>query len=112
MESRARSDSVVAVTNDTGSGLAPTNPWRFAGEYFDTETALFKIGERYYDPALARWTQKDPDDAGLLATGGERVQLHRRRSDQPDGSSGLFSIGVDVEVEAIQNGPPVGVPPV
>jgi RHS repeat-associated protein len=73
--------SVVAVTNDQGAVVrrhvysdpygedvsndtivtgAPSNPWRFAGEYFDSETDLYKIGERYLDPALARWTQKDP----------------------------------------------------
>jgi RHS repeat-associated protein len=73
--------SVVAVTNDAGAVVrrhvygdpygedvsndtivtgAPSNPYRFAGEYFDSETSLYKIGERYYDPALARWTQKDP----------------------------------------------------
>ena len=73
--------SVVAVTNDQGAVVrrhvygdpygedvsnetvvsgAPSNPWRFAGEYFDSETGLYKIGERYLDPALGRWTQKDP----------------------------------------------------
>lgn len=73
--------SVVAVTNDQGTVVrrhvyadpygedvsndeivtgAPSNPWRFGGEYFDSETSLYKIGERYLDPTLARWTQKDP----------------------------------------------------
>ncbi len=73
--------SVVALTNDAGTVVrrhvyedpygevvsddtivsgAPSNPYRFAGEYLDTETGLYKIGERYYDPTLARWTQKDP----------------------------------------------------
>ena len=48
------------VSHDTVVSGAPSNPYRFAGEYFDSETNLYKIGERYYDPALARWTQKDP----------------------------------------------------
>jgi len=37
-----------------------SNPWRFAGEYWDAESRYYKIGLRYYDPALGRWTQKDP----------------------------------------------------
>ncbi len=41
------------------SGTTP-NPWRFAGEYLDEETGYYKIGERYYDPRLGRWTQADP----------------------------------------------------
>jgi RHS repeat-associated protein len=36
------------------------NPWRFAGEYHDTQTGLYKIGERYYAPDFGRWTQADP----------------------------------------------------
>ncbi len=37
------------------------NPWRFAGEHLD-RTGLYKIGERYYDAHLGRWTQQDPVD--------------------------------------------------
>ncbi|MCP9492010.1 MAG: RHS repeat-associated core domain-containing protein, partial [Solirubrobacteraceae bacterium MAG38_C4-C5] len=33
---------------------------RFAGQYLDTQTGHYKIGLRYYDPQLARWTQQDP----------------------------------------------------
>lgn len=48
------------VTDSTVVAGAPTNPYRFAGEHLDSETNLYKIGERYYNPTLARWTQKDP----------------------------------------------------
>jgi RHS repeat-associated protein len=37
-----------------------TVPHRFAGEYHDAETGLYKIGQRYYDPTHGRWTQPDP----------------------------------------------------
>ena len=43
---------------DTSGDL--TQPYRFAGEYHDTDTGLYKIGLRYYDPQTGRWTQKDP----------------------------------------------------
>jgi RHS repeat-associated protein len=36
-----------------------SQPYRFAGEYRDTETGHYKIGLRYYNPQLARWTQQD-----------------------------------------------------
>ncbi|MGH3443218.1 MAG: RHS repeat-associated core domain-containing protein [Nitriliruptorales bacterium] len=69
--------SVVAVTDVTGTTVAEydydpfgntiletgpqaaANPWRFTGAYLDP-TGLYKIGERYYDPLLGRWTQQDP----------------------------------------------------
>ena len=44
------------LASSTGSVV---NAWRFAGEYQDTG-GLYKIGERYYDPTLGRWTQQDP----------------------------------------------------
>ncbi|MHB8468191.1 MAG: RHS repeat-associated core domain-containing protein [Gaiellaceae bacterium] len=72
--------STVAVTDSTGTIIAtykydpygnPTattgslyQPIRYAGGYWDQNTtgheALYKFGQRYYDPSLARWTQPDP----------------------------------------------------
>jgi RHS repeat-associated protein len=67
--------SIVAVCDATGivkdtfkydpyGGSAATTapvaaPWRFAGGYYDTQTSLYKFGERYYDVALGRWNQLD-----------------------------------------------------
>ncbi len=45
--------------NTTSTSGSVANPWRFAGGYLDS-TGLIKFGARYYDPALARWTQVDP----------------------------------------------------
>ncbi|MCQ0025056.1 DUF6531 domain-containing protein [Streptomyces somaliensis DSM 40738] len=36
-----------------------SQPYRFAGAYLDP-TGLYKMGARYYDPALGRFTQPDP----------------------------------------------------
>jgi RHS repeat-associated protein len=36
------------------------NPWRYAGQYQDISTGLYKMGARYYQPELGRWTQRDP----------------------------------------------------
>ncbi len=71
--------SVVAVTSSSGSvtnsytydpfGVTTEtkalltnvfNPWRYGGQYQDTTTGLYKMGARYYQPELGRWTQPDP----------------------------------------------------
>jgi len=44
---------------------AITNPWQFASGYLDANTGLYKFGERYYDPQVGRWTQKDPVGGSL-----------------------------------------------
>jgi RHS repeat-associated protein len=41
------------------NGVLPTNPWRWEASYLDT-TGLYKLGARYYDPHLGRFTQLDP----------------------------------------------------
>ena len=43
-----------------GTPSGPANPIRFQNQYLDTETGLYKMGARYYDPSVMRWTQKDP----------------------------------------------------
>jgi RHS repeat-associated protein len=43
------------------------NPYRWLGAlgvYFDSSTGLYKMGTRYYDPALGRFTQVDPVPGG------------------------------------------------
>jgi len=47
------------------SGTTP-NPWGYAAGYTDS-TGLIKFGARYYDPAIARWTQLEPLASAQLA---------------------------------------------
>ena len=35
------------------------NPWRYCGEYFDTETKTIYLRARYYDPVIGRFTTQD-----------------------------------------------------
>lgn len=44
------------------------NPWRYASGYYDGSTGLTKFGARYYDPALGRFTQRDPSGKDLPYT--------------------------------------------
>jgi RHS repeat-associated protein len=59
-------DPYGAVT--PGSGTVD-NPWQYAGGYWDTSAGVEKFGQRYYDPAIARWTQPDPIDATGIQQG-------------------------------------------
>jgi len=85
--------SVVAVVNTAGavvarysydpygkavsvdeSGLSQPNIIRYTGGALDQTTGLTKLGQRYYDPALGRFTQQDsvallacPQDGNLYA---------------------------------------------
>lgn len=74
--------SVVALTDSAGNAAATyqydpygkdigstgtvPNPWRFTGAlsepgpYFPSDQALYKMGMRWYSPAIGRWTQQDP----------------------------------------------------
>lgn len=45
------------------NGSQPPNPWRWNASYLD-DTGLYKMGERYYDPTLGRFTQVDPVEGG------------------------------------------------
>jgi RHS repeat-associated protein len=75
--------SVVALTDSTGNTAATykyepfgklisstgtvTNPWRWLGGfgvYADGSTGLYKMGTRYYDQTLGRFTQVDPIAGG------------------------------------------------
>jgi RHS repeat-associated protein len=68
--------SIVDLTNSSGAVVATyhydpygkttsssgsiANPWRYAGQYYDTTTGLYHMGARFYNPAEGRWTQQDP----------------------------------------------------
>jgi len=77
-----RLGSVVALTTGSSAKFGPTSvanryryspwgeilpqsvetvpqPFRFAGAEYDASTGLYKMGARYYDPAIGRFTQID-----------------------------------------------------
>jgi RHS repeat-associated protein len=39
-------------------------PFRYSGEYYDGETDLYYLRNRYYDPKVGRFTQEDPIRSG------------------------------------------------
>ena len=51
-------DPYGKVLTATGT-LANTNPLRYRGYYYDTETGLYYVSSRYYDPEIGRWISFD-----------------------------------------------------
>ena len=45
--------------NDVTSGIGVLNPFRFRGYYYDTETELYYLQTRYYDPELGMFISQD-----------------------------------------------------
>ena len=52
-----------AILQDT-NGIATLNPFRYRGYYYDTETELYYLKSRYYDPETGRFIS--PDDISYL----------------------------------------------
>jgi RHS repeat-associated protein len=52
-------DPYGQLTGISGGSVATNNPWRYIGAYEDG-SGLYKMGARYYDPSLGRFTQQDP----------------------------------------------------
>ena len=56
---------IVSITDSNGalvtdqSHIAIINPFRYRGYYYDTETGLYYVSSRYYDPEIGRWINAD-----------------------------------------------------
>ena len=54
------------------SNIANINPIRYRGYYYDTETGLYYVSSRYYDPEVGRWISPEPNvDYGEFDEGSE-----------------------------------------
>jgi RHS repeat-associated protein len=51
---------VCTITSDTsGVSIATINPFRYRGYYYDTESGMYYLQSRYYDPAVGRFINAD-----------------------------------------------------
>ena len=50
---------VLAVVNHTSANIGTINPFRYRGYYYDTETGLYYLQSRYYDPETGRFINAD-----------------------------------------------------
>ena len=47
------------VNDETHAGIAELNPFRYRSYYYDTETNLYYLNTRYYDPEVGRFISQD-----------------------------------------------------
>ena len=59
---------VLSINNYTTSNIGDLNPIRYRGYYYDTETGLYYVSSRYYDPEVGRFI--NADDIGYLGADG------------------------------------------
>ena len=63
-----------AFGNEVSPVATDTNPFRYSGEYYDTETGNYYLRARYYDPANGRFTSEDPLRAAYRTlAGGQQI---------------------------------------
>ncbi len=56
---------VIAITNTAGDeqpNIAGINPIRYRGYYYDSETGMYYLNSRYYDPETGRFINADDTD--------------------------------------------------
>ena len=71
----------IAVNDLTASdfNLGEVNPFRYRGYYFDTESGLYYLQSRYYDPVTGRFINSDAPMTTMLSAG----NLYSYCSDDP-----------------------------
>ena len=50
---------LLSCTGSLASTLGTQNPFRYRGYVYDTETGLYYVTSRYYDPEIGRWINAD-----------------------------------------------------
>ena len=50
---------VLSITGSLASTVGVSNPYRYRGYWFDTETGLYYLQSRYYDPQVGRFVNED-----------------------------------------------------
>ena len=54
--------NVLDISGTYASTLGQNNPIRYRGYYYDSETSLYYLNSRYYDPAMRRFINADDID--------------------------------------------------
>ena len=62
--------NITQITGNTA--LAQTNPLRYRSYYYDSETGLYYVSSRYYDPEIGRWINAD----NQLTTGNDMTGMN------------------------------------
>ena len=71
-----------AFGNERDPDEDDSNPFRYCGEYYDTETGLYYLRARYYDPLIGRFTQEDTHWNTVNMIYGDNPQKINEREDK------------------------------
>ena len=89
-------------------GIGTVNPFRYREYYYDTETGLYYLQSRYYDPVIGRFI--NADDAGTLGANSQILSYNLfayclnnpvNRTDDGGNLSWLAKIAIGVAVIAV-----------
>lgn len=50
---------ILSITGSKASTIGKTNPFRYRGYYYDEETGMYYLKNRYYDPEIRRFISAD-----------------------------------------------------
>ena len=92
---------LLSTTGSAASTIGQANPLRFRGYVFDTETGLYYLGSRYYDPGVGRFVSAD--DVTYLGVNGTftNYNLYTYCSNNPIGmtdAGGTFGISATLGI--------------
>ena len=59
----------LTTSESSLTAVGQLNPFRYRGYYYDTESSLYYLNSRYYDPETGRFV--NADDVGLLGANGD-----------------------------------------
>lgn len=79
---------------------ADTNPFRYAGEYYDSETGSIYLRNRYYNAATGRFTSEDPAEDGTnwyIYAGNNPVMFFDPSGNAKEGDD-KYSLSVQEEI--------------
>ena len=79
--SSVKSYDYDAFGNEKSPSASDRNPFRYCGEYWDTETGTYYLRARYYDPLIGRFTQPDSHWTSANAIYGDNPNQLAQRED-------------------------------
>ena len=61
--------NIISTTDTSGVSISTRNPFRYRGYYYDSETGLYYLQSRYYDPEIGRFISADASLNGTSVIG-------------------------------------------
>ena len=93
-----------AFGNQVNENSNDNNPFRYAGQYFDSETGDYYLRARYYDPLIGRFTQADTHwNIDNMIYGDNPVKINERENPYDPYNSITFAMKPDVSA-VLQSG--------